>query len=192
MLPRGEVTLIVAGIGLSSGAIGHDLFGVSIMTLLVASVIAPPLLIKSFDGGSGYRKKFASADKGQNVQSIELSFPTPRMSRFILELVLDSFRNEEFFVQQMDLGKDIYHVRKDELTITVILDDLTLTVNTQPENEQFVKLLMLEDILVLKDFINGLEGMKSPDMMGAEILRGMFSSSSSPSSALPDDNGLEG
>jgi len=181
MLPRGEVTLIVAGIGLSSGAIGHDLFGVSIMTLLVASVVAPPLLIKSFDGGSGYRKKFAASGAQQNIQTIELSFPTPRMSKFILELVLDSFRNEEFFVQQMDLGKDIYHVRKDQLTITVILNDTMLTVNTQPENEQFVRLLMLEEILVLKDFLGGLEGMKSPDMMGAEMLRGMFSSSDNKS-----------
>ena len=51
MLPRGEVTLIVAGIGLSSGAIGKDIFGVAIMTLLIASVTAPPLLIKSFEGG---------------------------------------------------------------------------------------------------------------------------------------------
>jgi Kef-type K+ transport system membrane component KefB len=175
MLPRGEVTLIVAGIGLSSGAIGHDLFGVSIMTLLVASVVAPPLLIKSFDGGSGYRKKFATA-KEHHIQTIELSFPTQRMSRFILELILDSFRNEEFFVKQMDSAKDIYQVRKDELNITVILQESTLTVNTPPEHEQFVRLLMLEEVLVLKDFLGGLEGMKSPDMMGAEILRGMFSS----------------
>lgn len=176
MLPRGEVTLIVAGIGLSSGAIGHDLFGVSIMTLLVASILAPPLLIKSFDGGTGYRKKFGGEDKSRNVQSIELSFPTARMSKFILELVLDSFRNEEFYIQQMDFDRDIYHVRKDEITITVLLVENTLTINTQPENEQFVKLLMLEEILVLNDFLDGLEGMKSPDMMGAEIMRGMFSS----------------
>lgn len=185
MLPRGEVTLIVAGIGLSSGAIGHDLFGVSIMTLLVASIVAPPLLIKSFDGGSGYRKKFA-ADKDHHVQTIELSFPTMRMSRFILELILDSFRNEEFFVKQMDSAKDIYQVRKDELNITVILDDSTLTVNTPPEHEHFVRLLISEEVLVLKDFLGGLEGMKSPDMMGAEILRGMFAAAPST-----DDDSLK-
>ena len=178
MLPRGEVTLIVAGIGLSSGAIGHDLFGVSIMTLLVASVIAPPMLIKSFEGGSGYKKKFALSAEQENIQSIELSFPTPQMSRFILELVLEAFRNEEFFVQQMDFGKDIYHLRKDNITITVLLDDTVLTVNTLPENEHFVRLLMLEEVLVLNDFLGGLEGMKSPDMMGAEIMRGLFSSGS--------------
>ena len=132
------------------------------MTLLVASIVAPPLLIKSFDGGTGYRKKFATGDEDGNVQSIELSFPSPQMSRFILELVLDSFRNEEFFVQQMDFGRDIYHVRKDAVTITVILNETTLTVNTLPENEYFVRLVMLEEILVLNDFLGGLEGMKSP------------------------------
>ncbi len=191
MLPRGEVTLIVAGIGLSTGAIGHDLFGVSIMTLLVASIIAPPMLIKSFEGGSGYKKKFAAAAQQENTQSIELSFPTARMARFILELVLDSFRNEEFFVQQMDFGRDIYHVRKDTVTITVVMNDSTLTVNTQPENEHFVRLLMLEEILVLNDFLGGLEGMKSPDMMGAEIMRGMFASSGSYESNSPEDDALK-
>ena len=62
MLPRGEVTLIVAGIGLSSGAIGQDMFGVAIMTLLAASVLAPPILIKTFEGGSGYRAKLKRAE----------------------------------------------------------------------------------------------------------------------------------
>ena len=76
----------------------------------------------------------------------------------------------------MDFGRDIYHVRKDEVTITVVLKENFLTVNTQPENEQFVKLLIIEEVLVLKDFISGLEGMRSPDMMGAELLKGMFSS----------------
>lgn len=184
MLPRGEVTLIVAGIGLSSGAIGHDLFGVSIVTLLVASIVAPPLLIKSFDGGSGYRKKFGGDDDVHNVQSIELSFPSPRLSRFILELVLDSFRNEEFFVQQLDLSRDIYHIRKDAITITAILKDHDLVINTQPENEHFVRLIMLEEILVLNDFLGGLEGMKSPDMMGAEIMRGLFSAAPASSDDL--------
>lgn len=176
MLPRGEVTLIVAGIGLSSGAIGHDLFGVSIMTLLIASIIAPPMLISSFNGGSGYKQKFALSDDQQNIQSIELGFPSRQMSRFVLELLLDAFRSEEFFVQQMDFGKDIYHLRKDNITITVLLENDKLIVNTMPENEQFVRLLMVEELLVLKDFAAGLEGMKSPDMMGAEVMRGLFSS----------------
>jgi hypothetical protein len=33
---------------------------------------------------------------------------------------------------------------------------------------------MLEEVLDLKDFLSGLESMKSPDMMGADLLMGMF------------------
>jgi Kef-type K+ transport system membrane component KefB len=49
MLPRGEVALIVAGVGLSSGFIGEVVFGVSIMMTLVTTVLAPILLVRAFD-----------------------------------------------------------------------------------------------------------------------------------------------
>lgn len=173
MLPRGEVTLIVAGIGLSSGAIGQDMFGVAIMTLLAASVVAPPVLIKSFEGGSGYRAKLKMAE-AEDLHSIELEFPGTRMADFFRNQLLAGFRHEEFFVHKVDYVRQIYHIRKDEILITLIQDEKRLCINTPPENEAFVRLLMLEEVLELKDFLRGLESMKSPDMMGADLLMGMF------------------
>jgi hypothetical protein len=56
MLPRGEVALIVAGIGLSSGIVGEVVFGVSIMMTLITTILAPILLVPAFArGGSGRR-----------------------------------------------------------------------------------------------------------------------------------------
>jgi Kef-type K+ transport system membrane component KefB len=173
MLPRGEVTLIVAGIGLSSGAIGQDMFGVAIMTLLAASVVAPPILIKSFEGGSGYRAKLQLAET-EDLHSIELEFPGSKMADFFRNQLLAGFRHEEFFVHKVDYIKEIYHIRKDEILITLIQDEHRLCINTPSENEAFVRLLMLEEVLDLKDFLRGLESMKSPDMMGADLLMGMF------------------
>ncbi len=175
MLPRGEVTLIVAGIGLSSGVIGPDLFGVSIMTLLVASIVAPPLLVKSFTGGSGYKAK----SKGQKkaLHSIELEFCSARIIDFIKEQVLDGFRDEEFFVHQVDFSRPIYHIRKEEIIITLIIDDNKIIMNMAEENEALVRLMLVEQLLVLKDLISGLESMKSPDTMGADLIRGLFKSS---------------
>jgi Kef-type K+ transport system membrane component KefB len=58
MLPRGEVALIVAGVGLSRGVIGPDLFGVSIFMTIVTTILAPIILVPLFDkGGSGRRDK---------------------------------------------------------------------------------------------------------------------------------------
>ena len=56
MMPRGEVALIIAGIGLSHGIIGQNLFGVSILMTVVTTLIAPTLLVPLFrSGGSGLR-----------------------------------------------------------------------------------------------------------------------------------------
>ena len=56
MLPRGEVALIIAGIGLSRGVIGSDLFGVSILMTVVTTFMAAVLLGPAFKrGGPGRR-----------------------------------------------------------------------------------------------------------------------------------------
>lgn len=48
MLPRGEVALIIAGVGLSTGAIGADLFGVAILLVALTTILASTLLARSF------------------------------------------------------------------------------------------------------------------------------------------------
>ncbi len=56
MLPRGEVALIIAGVGLSRGVIGSDLFGVSIMMTVVTTVLAPIILVPAFRAGEAGRR----------------------------------------------------------------------------------------------------------------------------------------
>ena len=58
MLPRGEVTLIMAGIGLANGVIGHELFSVSILMTVVPTLMAPVLMVFLFSrGGEGRRSE---------------------------------------------------------------------------------------------------------------------------------------
>ena len=51
MLPRGEVALIMAGIGVSSGVLDSDLYGVAILMTIITTALAPPILQLSFRGG---------------------------------------------------------------------------------------------------------------------------------------------
>jgi Kef-type K+ transport system membrane component KefB len=56
MIPRGEVALIIAGIGLSNGAIDRAIFGVVIFMTFGTTVLAPILLLPAFRrGGPGFR-----------------------------------------------------------------------------------------------------------------------------------------
>ena len=56
MLPRGEVALIIAGIGLAAGVIDRQIFGVGVLMTVVTTVLAPILLVPAFKRkGSGVR-----------------------------------------------------------------------------------------------------------------------------------------
>jgi len=173
MLPRGEVTLIVAGIGLSSGAIGQDMFGVAIMTLLLASIIAPPLLIKSFEGGSGYRED-VKKETSHPLEQISLDFPNTYVADFMRNRILQTFRSEEFFVNRLDFNNQIYQIRKEDILITFTQEGTHIMLNMSPENQQLVRLILLEQILDLKEVLNGIQEMQSTDTMGADLLSGMF------------------
>jgi Kef-type K+ transport system membrane component KefB len=176
MLPRGEVTLIMAGIGLAAGIIGPELFGVAVITLLVSSVVAPPLLISSFQGGSG-RKKTDHAGADDGTVTIRLELPNSHAVEFLRERIEQAFRQEEFFVNRVDVMNRIYHARKDEVHITIVQTETEIVLSTPPKNEQFVRLLLVEEILALQELLTGLESSQSPDRMGRQLLNGLMSDS---------------
>jgi cell division topological specificity factor MinE len=50
MIPRGEVGIIVAAIGLSTGAMSSELYAVVVIMAVATTIIAPPLLQRAFIG----------------------------------------------------------------------------------------------------------------------------------------------
>ncbi|MDE2802076.1 MAG: cation:proton antiporter, partial [Chloroflexota bacterium] len=86
MLPRGEVALIIAGIGLSRGVIGHDLFGVALLMTMITTVVAPVLLVSAFRSGrTGRRQPLVEEgddDTRQPLPGVEL---TQEISREMAE-----------------------------------------------------------------------------------------------------------
>ena len=174
MLPRGEVTLIVAGIGLTAGVIGPELFGVAVITMLAASILAPPLLVTTFKGGSGYRSKLKSKGAEKKQVHISLDLQSSQTADFLRTRILRAFREEEFFTQRVDFNQHIYHIRKDEVTISLIQRDGKIIVNTDPVNEQLVRLLLLEVILELKELVEELQNIRNPGDMGEDLLSGLF------------------
>ncbi|MFP4550623.1 MAG: cation:proton antiporter [Spirochaetales bacterium] len=187
MQPRGEVTLIVAGIGLSAGAIGQDLFGVAIMTLLISTVVAPPILVRSFRGESGYRRKLKTGLTDGAATEITLELPSTLTADFLRSRIIAAFRNEEFFANRIDFVKRIYRIRKDEIGLTLSQEGGTISVTTAPEHEQFVRLLLLEEMVELTDLMESLKAVQNPSALGQNLVAGLFGAQQ-PSAAQPDNN----
>ena len=65
MIPRGEVGLIFASIGLTNGVLDKDLYGALLVVILVTTVMTPPLLRMRV--GSSGRARAAMPDEGADA-----------------------------------------------------------------------------------------------------------------------------
>ena len=52
MVPRGEIAILIASIGITQGLIDSKLYGAPIMLTMITTLIAPPLLSLSFKNKS--------------------------------------------------------------------------------------------------------------------------------------------
>lgn len=57
MMPRAEVALIMAAIGIKSGAVGQALLSMTVMVVLVTSLVTPTLVKLTFKGTSNNKKR---------------------------------------------------------------------------------------------------------------------------------------
>ncbi len=172
MSPRGEVALIVAGIGLSSGIIEQGTFGVAIIMTVITTLLAPPLLVKSFEGKSGLRKEVKGETK--SIQSIELNFPSRDITEFLLNRFIRALRDEEFYVHRLHHGTQTYQIRKDDISFVLIEESNMLRINVPTEHQHIARLILLEELLSLSDLLAATQKIKNLQRMSSDLLTGLF------------------
>ncbi len=144
------------------------------MTLLIASIIAPPILIKSFQGEYGMKRNHEVKEEEPGCQ-VKLEFPTRPITEFIRSRIIEAFNNEEFFVHRLNLESQIYHIRKEDIFITLMQKDNNIEICTTKDNRPLVVLIVTEELLELKDLLEGAQKLKSPDGMCEALVTGLFS-----------------
>ncbi|MDD3275747.1 MAG: cation:proton antiporter [Kiritimatiellales bacterium] len=172
MLPRGEVALIVAGIGLSSHAIGQDIFGVAILMTILTTMIAPPLLVRSFRGESGLKDHIQVTEEKEETFTLE--FPSMDIAEFLMQRLVRAFQREEFFVNRLHLEMEAYQVRKDDLSFTLTREDGRITISVPSDQQYVARLMIFEELLSLSDLLEASKNMKSLDVMGSELIGNLF------------------
>lgn len=142
MIPRGEVALIVAGIGLSGGYLTKEIFGVGILMTLVTTVAAPTLLIMLFSSdASGLRKPKVDEEKSKGL---DFELPTAQAAEMMCEKLLTEFRREGFFTHTLSIKDCIWQVRKDEMEIGITRDGNKILFECTPTERNFVATAVLE------------------------------------------------
>ncbi|MFH0879517.1 MAG: cation:proton antiporter [Lentisphaerota bacterium] len=173
MVPRGEVALIVAGIGLSTGAIGSDVFGVAIMMTMLTTLLSPGLMAHLFDiPKSGLRR---AEDKEDSAHvPISLSFPSPDMAEFFRNRLTNAFRKEEFFVYRLSPDIPSYQIRKDDMFFSLTQEGDQLVLVAARKHEHIARFILFEEILAIQDMFNWMQKMQDLDSMGRRIITEAF------------------
>ena len=172
MLPRGEVALIVAGMGLTLGIIPSGIFGVAIMMTIITTLISPPLLIAAFHRGSGLRKPMAGTD--ENETPVTISFPSEDVAEFAMSRLIRAFRHEEFFVHTIHDDTRAYQVRKDQMAFSINRERGDIHFLVTPASDHVVRLIVLEELLAMGDMFEACKKIKGLQEMSNQLLTGLF------------------
>ena len=167
MAPRGEMTLILAGIGLAMGILSQELFAVLILMILLTTVAVPPLLSASLKlAGQGTRKPV----KGDDKESMTWKFPSSEIADLVINTIFDDLRNEGFYVQVMNFNKGLCQARKDDIVLSITEKENSITIETTKTDMQFVKTALYEVIMTLHESIRKLKESSDPTIMKKELL----------------------
>lgn len=168
MVPRGEVALIIAGLGVSSGVLTPQYFGVAIIMTLATTLIAPPLLAKALElPGSGTRKEDKNSE--DNLIRTVFPIPNPMIRDMIVSNIRQTFIDEGYFVNMMDVGEEIYQIRKNTTAFSLDVEPEALVFTSYEAQVPFIKMAVYENLIDFQHAISDLKNINTPDEIRHEV-----------------------
>jgi fructose-specific phosphotransferase system IIA component len=164
MMPRGEVGLIIAGIGLSHGFINDDVYGVAIMMVLSGIIVTPPLLNYALQKpGRGTRKRLVENE----MESYPIEMNNSEQADMLINSIVEYFDNEGYFITKLILDYDMYQIRKDDVFFKLLKgskqeNSNRVNIISKSENMDFVKELVYEATVKIE--FNSKEILKKIDL----------------------------
>lgn len=167
MIPRGEVALIIAGIGLSSGILPHDIFSISIIMTFLTTVITPPVFSKMLEIDKPVLKKERKIKK--NYQKVVYDMPNIESAELILTKVIQEFEQDGFYVHRYDIADGVYQIMKEETIISMHYMVNKISFDCQEEDITFVHTVFYEVIADLEKLMKNLRQVTDKEKVGKKI-----------------------
>ncbi|MDR0540374.1 MAG: fructose PTS transporter subunit IIA [Spirochaetaceae bacterium] len=152
MVPRGEVALIIAGIGLASGVLNNQFFSIIILMTLITTLIAPTFLnIALTIPGHGTRRP-----SSEGAEQAVWDFNSSEIADLVVDTLLKDLKGEGFYVQMMNIDDGLSQARKGDISLSITEMESTVTITCSKENMSYIKTAMYEVIIELHRNIQNL------------------------------------
>jgi Kef-type K+ transport system membrane component KefB/mannitol/fructose-specific phosphotransferase system IIA component (Ntr-type) len=173
MVPRGEVALIVAGIGKTQGFLSDEVFGVAVMMTLLTTLLAPPLLVgvyrSALPGVSKRRRRDEEERAAGEAQPIVYSFGNAEMIAIVLEGFLAEARKEGYFTHTLNRDEGLYQARKDDKVISIICTPQSIAFHAPRDLSAEIKSCVMEVVARYEQFLKDLRAFIQNDRAQFEI-----------------------
>jgi Kef-type K+ transport system membrane component KefB/mannitol/fructose-specific phosphotransferase system IIA component (Ntr-type) len=168
MIPRGEVALIIAGIGLSYGFLDdpqYNLFGIAILMTLVTTLVSPPLLNRALRGEKkGVRPGMNLPEK----ETISFHFDDRELSELMVHRILLQFQSVGFFINRVDQESRDFQIRRENLFVSLYHEPHEIRFQTERENLLFVQRMVHEAAFFLKQKVSGIVNLAAMHLSDSE------------------------
>lgn len=167
MVPRGEVALIVAGIGLSSGIIPHDIFSVAVMMTFVTTLLTPPVLARLV---ASDKPVFMSSRKVKDERvEIRYKMPNPETADLVLRKAILTFEANGFYIHRMMMDEVVYQIRRNGTFITLGYNTHQMTFRCKEQDASFIHTLFYEVVAELEHAMKRLQTVADKEQIGKNI-----------------------
>ena len=168
MIPRSEVALILAAVGLTSGILDQTLFGMAVFMSLLTSLLANPFINIAFKiKGSGTKRPV----KGDDSASASWKFLSREMALLAGSTLLQNLKNQGFYVQKLSIDDRISQARKDDIALTLTVAEDCIIIGTGKTDMPFAKKLVHDLIVELHESIKKLREYSDPENEKKDFLK---------------------
>jgi mannitol/fructose-specific phosphotransferase system IIA component (Ntr-type) len=159
MVPRGEMTLVAAGIGLVSGVFDSSVFAGLLLSVVLTTALTAPLLnaVLQFRGNGTARPV-----KGDDSVSALWEFSSRNITGLVTGNFLGALRSSGFYVQMMDIDSGLYQARKNDISLSITEYEKSLGVATAGVDMPFVRNVVYGVISGIYDAVEKLKDSSDP------------------------------
>jgi Kef-type K+ transport system membrane component KefB/mannitol/fructose-specific phosphotransferase system IIA component (Ntr-type) len=146
-VPRGEVALIIASVGLALGDFSLETFQVMAVMVVFSVGLGAPLLSLALRGGPGTRGAWGSGAAAVTA----LDLPNEELADLITDGLIRVAEEDGFFTHRLEISGAVYRLRRGEVYLTVDRKPRRLEILCDPEDEGVAKTLLYEVIVHVRD-----------------------------------------
>lgn len=175
MIPRGEVALIIAGIGSTTmvvingtaqPVVDPKLFGICIIMTLLTTVAAPPLLSIMLNvKGAGVKHEVQEEGSVHTVYDL----PSEVIRDFVVRIMQENFRHEGFRHSKIARDGGLVSFRRGSMVFALRIEDTRLDFESSPDEAVLIKTVMYETLVELHHTMTGLKSLAAPGCLGSVL-----------------------